>query len=82
MLEWRNFGVRGRHDEEHECGWMSCKGLYDEGVVRKPYHGCMMYVMAVQETQYESIVERVGVSVIFEQAWLKSAAEQGIVFLG
>jgi len=59
-----------------------CKGLYDESVLRKPYHGCMMYVMAVQETQYESIVERVGVGVIFEQAWLKSTAEQGIVFLG
>jgi hypothetical protein len=59
-----------------------CGGLYDENVLRKPYFGCMLHVMAVQKTQDERMMERVGVGVIVEQAWLDSTAEEKIVFLG
>jgi hypothetical protein len=59
-----------------------CTGLYDQDVLRKPYFGCMLYVMAVQKMQDERMMERVGVGVIVEQAWLNSPTELKIVFLG
>jgi hypothetical protein len=59
-----------------------CGGLYDENVLRKPYFGCMLYVMAVQKVQDDRMMERVGVGVIVEQAWLDSTPEEKIVFLG
>ena len=58
------------------------KGLYDEDRLGKQYSGCMLYVMAVQKMQGEERVERVGVGVIFEHAWLDSTAEQRVVLLG
>ncbi|OAX31574.1 hypothetical protein K503DRAFT_72287, partial [Rhizopogon vinicolor AM-OR11-026] len=68
------FIVLSRADED--------KGLYDEERLENRYSGCMLYVMAVQKIQEEKRVERVGVGVIFEQAWLNSAAEQKMIFLG
>lgn len=58
------------------------KGFYDEDRLGKRYSGCMLYVMAVQKIQDEERMERVGVGVIFELAWLNSAAEQKMVLLG
>jgi hypothetical protein len=69
------FVVLSRADER--------KGLYDEDKLGKGYSGCMLYVMAVQKMQNErQMVERVGVGVIFEHAWLNSTVEQKLVFLG
>lgn len=59
-----------------------CTGLYNQDVLRKPYFGCMLYVMAVQKLQEERTMERVGVGVIVEEAWLNSPTELKIVFLG
>ncbi|KAJ8588232.1 hypothetical protein M405DRAFT_902842 [Rhizopogon salebrosus TDB-379] len=59
-----------------------CGRLYDENVLRKPYFGCMLYVMAVQKVQDDGMMVRVGVGVIVEQAWLDSTPEEKIVFLG
>jgi hypothetical protein len=42
----------------------------------------MLYVMAVQKVQDDRMMERVGVGVIVEQAWLDSTPEEKIVFLG
>lgn len=57
-------------------------GLYDEERLGKRYSGCMLHVMAVQKMQDDQRMERIGVGVIFEQAWLKSTAEEKIVYLG
>ncbi|KAJ8585796.1 HET-domain-containing protein, partial [Rhizopogon salebrosus TDB-379] len=65
------------------------QGLFDEDRLdehgiwkRVGYYGCMFYVMAVQKMQDEERMERVGVGVIFDRAWLNSRAEQKVVFLG
>ncbi|KAJ8583923.1 HET-domain-containing protein [Rhizopogon salebrosus TDB-379] len=68
------FVVLSRADEREE--------FYDEERLGKRYSGCMLYVMAVQKMQNEQRMERVGVGIIFEQAWLDSSAEQKIVYLG
>lgn len=58
-------------------------GLYDKDRLGEPYSGCMLYVMAVQMIQNEKwILERVGLGVIFELAWLDSTTEQKTIFLG
>ena len=57
-------------------------GFYDEKRLGKQYSGCMLYVMAVQKMQDGKRFERVGVGIIFEQAWLSSAAKENIVCLG
>jgi hypothetical protein len=49
---------------------------------RLGYHGCMFYVMAVQKMQNEERLERLGVGVMFDRAWLNSAGEQKTIFLG
>ncbi|OJA09064.1 hypothetical protein AZE42_11494 [Rhizopogon vesiculosus] len=65
------------------AGWFD-DGRFDEHKVleRVGYDGCMFYVMAVQNMQDEERMERLGVGVIFDRAWIKSTAEQKIVFLG
>jgi hypothetical protein len=68
------FVVLSRADEREE--------FYDEERLGKRYSGCMLNVMAVQKMQNEQRMERVGVGIIFEQAWLDSSAEQKIVYLG
>ncbi|KAJ8593629.1 HET-domain-containing protein, partial [Rhizopogon salebrosus TDB-379] len=64
-------------------------GLFDEDILdeygiwkRLGYDGCMFYVMAVQKMWGEERMERLGVGVILDRAWLHSAAEQKVVFLG
>jgi hypothetical protein len=49
---------------------------------RLGYDGCMFYVMAVQKMWGEERMERLGVGVILDRAWLHSTAEQKVVFLG
>jgi hypothetical protein len=49
---------------------------------RLGYHGCMFYVMVVRKMQNEERLERLGVGVIFDRAWLNSAGEQKTIFLG
>lgn len=56
-------------------------GLYDEQRLGKRYSGCMLHVMVMQKMQDERM-ERVGVGVIFEQAWSNSTAEEKIIYLG
>ncbi|OJA11778.1 hypothetical protein AZE42_13153 [Rhizopogon vesiculosus] len=46
------------------------------------YNSCMFYVMAVQKMRDEERMERVGVGVIFDRAWVNSTMEQKVVFLG
>jgi hypothetical protein len=41
----------------------------------------MLHVMVMQKMQDERM-ERVGVGVIFEQAWSNSTAEEKIIYLG
>ncbi|KAJ8579481.1 HET-domain-containing protein, partial [Rhizopogon salebrosus TDB-379] len=57
-------------------------GSYDEERLGKAYSGCGLYVMAVQKMQDDGRLERVGVGVIFEQAWLNSMAGEKVVYLG
>ena len=64
-------------------------GLFDEDRLdeygmwkRLGYHGCMFHVMAVQKMRDEEVMERVGLGVIFDRAWVNSSAEQKIVLLG
>ncbi|KAJ8589456.1 HET-domain-containing protein [Rhizopogon salebrosus TDB-379] len=59
-----------------------CDGLYDEERFGKQYAGCMLYAMAVQKMQDGQRFERVGVGIIFEQAWLNSMPEERIIYLG
>jgi len=54
--------------------------VYDEERLGESYYGCMLFVMAVQKIQDE-MFERVGVGIVFEQAWLKSASEEKIIYL-
>jgi hypothetical protein len=56
--------------------------LYDEKRLGTVYPGCMLYVMAVQKMQDGQRFERVGVGIIFEQAWLNSMPEERIIYLG
>ncbi|OAX42756.1 hypothetical protein K503DRAFT_796887 [Rhizopogon vinicolor AM-OR11-026] len=66
-----------------QAGWFD-DDIFDEHRVleRLGYEGCMFYVMAVQKMHGEERMERLGVGVIFDRAWLNSTAEQKIVFLG
>ncbi|EGN96376.1 hypothetical protein SERLA73DRAFT_39921, partial [Serpula lacrymans var. lacrymans S7.3] len=45
-------------------------GVYDENVLGERYSGCFLYVMAVEKKGDTTIMERVGVGIIFEGAWL------------
>ncbi|KAG2125741.1 heterokaryon incompatibility protein-domain-containing protein [Suillus clintonianus] len=54
-------------------------GVYDEENFGKSYHGCMLYVMAV--SQNEGLMERVGLGIIHETAWIASGAQEKVVFL-
>ncbi|KAG1728769.1 heterokaryon incompatibility protein-domain-containing protein [Suillus lakei] len=54
-------------------------GVYDEESLGKFYHGCMLYVMAV--SQNEGLMERVGLGIIHEAAWIASSAQEKVVFL-
>jgi len=56
--------------------------VYDGERLGKKYPGCMLYLMAVQKMEDGQRVERVGVGIIFEQAWRKSQPEEKIVYLG
>ncbi|KAJ8589457.1 HET-domain-containing protein [Rhizopogon salebrosus TDB-379] len=59
-----------------------CDGLYDEERFGKQYAGCMLYAMAVQKMRNDKRFERVGVGIIFEQAWMQSKPGEKIVYLG
>ncbi|KAG2135981.1 heterokaryon incompatibility protein-domain-containing protein [Suillus clintonianus] len=54
-------------------------GVYDEESLGKFYGGCMLYVMAV--SQNEGLMERVGLGIIHEAAWIASSAQEKVVFL-
>jgi len=56
--------------------------VYDEERLGKKYSGCMLYVMAVQKMEDGKRFERVGVGIIFEQAWMISAPKEKIIYLG
>ena len=64
-------------------GWFD-EDILDENRVlhRLGYDGCMFYVMAVQKIQDEERMQRFGVGVILDRAWLHSVAEQKVVLLG
>lgn len=57
-------------------------GLYDKAIFKERYSGCLLYVMAVQKVCHTGTVERVGVGVIFEKAWLHSMLGGTTVLLG
>jgi hypothetical protein len=57
-------------------------GLYDEAIFGERYSGCLLYVMAVQKMGDTGTVERVGVGVMFEKAWLDSILGETTVLLG
>ncbi|KAG0702237.1 hypothetical protein DFH29DRAFT_999481 [Suillus ampliporus] len=54
-------------------------GTYDEEILGKFYSGCMLYVMAVSRN--EGLMERVGLGIIHEAAWIASSAQEKVVFL-
>ncbi|KAG1730502.1 uncharacterized protein EDB91DRAFT_1156722 [Suillus paluster] len=54
-------------------------GVYDEECLGRFYSGCMLYVMAVSES--EGLMERVGLGVIHESPWIASGAKEKVVFL-
>jgi hypothetical protein len=56
----------------------SSRSVYDEETFRD-YDGCLLHVMAV--SQNEGLMERVGLGVIHEAAWIASSPETKIVFL-
>jgi hypothetical protein len=56
-------------------------GIYDAQRLGESYCGCMLYVMAVQKMQDGKRFERVGVGIVFEQAWVESAPEEKIIYL-
>ncbi|KIJ63678.1 hypothetical protein HYDPIDRAFT_175984 [Hydnomerulius pinastri MD-312] len=55
---------------------------YDENVYGSRYSGCFLYVMAVQPVGASGTVERIGVGVVFEKAWLDARPQEKQVFLG
>ncbi|KAI6151050.1 heterokaryon incompatibility protein-domain-containing protein [Pisolithus tinctorius] len=58
------------------------RGMWDELTWGERYYGCVLHVMAVQETPNDSRVrERVGIGVVVESAWMKSHAEECVVLL-
>ncbi|KAI6043015.1 heterokaryon incompatibility protein-domain-containing protein [Pisolithus marmoratus] len=58
------------------------RGIYDELTWGERYYGCLLHVMAVQETPDDSRVkERVGIGVIVESAWMKSHEEERVMLL-
>ncbi|KAG2071789.1 HET-domain-containing protein [Suillus decipiens] len=56
----------------------SSHSVYDEETLRN-YDGCLLNVMAV--SQDEGLMERVGLGVIHEAAWVASRPEEKVVFL-
>ncbi|KAG2753386.1 HET-domain-containing protein [Suillus brevipes Sb2] len=54
------------------------RGAYDVERLEY-YHDCLLHVMAVSEN--EGLMERVGLGVIHEVAWIASRAEEKVVFL-
>ncbi|KAG1730521.1 heterokaryon incompatibility protein-domain-containing protein [Suillus paluster] len=60
-------------------GTNAAPGVYDEESLGKFYYGCMLYVMAVSEN--EGLMERVGLGIIHESAWIASSAQEKVVFL-
>jgi hypothetical protein len=56
-------------------------GVYDEDMFGARYTGCLLYVMAVQKVGDTDTLERVGVGVIVEKAWLDSTAGETTVLL-
>jgi hypothetical protein len=54
------------------------RGAYDVERIEY-YHDCLLHVMAVSEN--EGLMERVGLGVIHEVAWIASKAEEKVVFL-
>ncbi|KAF9468367.1 heterokaryon incompatibility protein-domain-containing protein [Collybia nuda] len=56
--------------------------LYDTDIYGPQYSGCFLYVMAVQQTGAHSTVERLGIGVIFERAWLDARPQEIQVYLG
>lgn len=53
-------------------------GGYDQERIEY-YPECLLHVMAV--SQNEGVMERVGLDVIHEAAWMASGAEEKVVFL-
>ncbi|KAG1750039.1 heterokaryon incompatibility protein-domain-containing protein [Suillus paluster] len=54
-------------------------GVCDEESLGGFYSGCMLYAMAVSEN--EGLMERVGLGIIHESAWIASSAQEKVVFL-
>jgi len=64
-------------------GWFDERRLDEHGnLARIGYDGCMFYAMAVQKMQNEDRMERLGVGLILDRAWLNSTTHHKIVFLG
>ncbi|KAG9313616.1 heterokaryon incompatibility protein-domain-containing protein [Chiua virens] len=58
------------------------RGLCDSTMWGEHYYGCMLHVMAVQETHDDiRVSERVGVGLVVEAAWMKCEAEERVVLL-
>ncbi|KAG2341985.1 HET-domain-containing protein [Suillus weaverae] len=56
----------------------SVDGLYDQESLQR-YRGCLLHVMAVSE--FDGLMERVGLGVIHIVAWVASTPEEKVVFL-
>ncbi|KAF9492769.1 HET-domain-containing protein [Pleurotus eryngii] len=61
-------------------------GIYDENVYGKMYSSSFLYVMAVKPTESGDarklgVVERIGLGIIFEQAWLEASTVEKVVYL-
>ncbi|KAG2160184.1 heterokaryon incompatibility protein-domain-containing protein [Suillus bovinus] len=54
------------------------RGTYNEERFQH-YHECMLHVMAVG--QNEALMERIGLGVIHEAAWIASGAQEKVIFL-
>ncbi|KAG6334286.1 hypothetical protein ID866_4801 [Astraeus odoratus] len=58
------------------------RGLHDELSWGDVYYGCMLHVMAVRQSFSDiRLRERLGVGLVIESAWLKSAAEEAVILL-
>ncbi|KAG1777345.1 heterokaryon incompatibility protein-domain-containing protein, partial [Suillus placidus] len=56
------------------------RGAYDIERIEY-YQECLLHVMAVSQNHDGSLMERVGLGVIHEAAWIASGAEEKVVFL-
>ncbi|EGN97795.1 hypothetical protein SERLA73DRAFT_160870 [Serpula lacrymans var. lacrymans S7.3] len=56
-------------------------GAFDEDIFGKRYSDCFLYVMAVQKIHQRKTLERIGVGIIFERAWIDSLANEKVVLL-